>query len=235
MSVLKKSGWLQLIYFFASFSIMTQGYAKTYSPESLEQQAVQFIVEQLEHDPSSRVEVRALPLEFRDSTKTCDSELELSTPSTPPFNRQVTVQLKCNDVLTWTQYIHVRIEEMFPVAIASVAIARGEIIDQDAVSVTLRPKQFVRANFFDNTKTLVGSRSKRTISAGMPITTSMICMVCKGDKVTISANQSNLSISTSGIALEDGNMGDVIRVENSSSGKVLRTRVSGVESVEVNL
>jgi flagella basal body P-ring formation protein FlgA len=30
-------------------------------------------------------------------------------------------------------------------------------------------------------------------------------------------------------------MGDSIRVENSSSGKVLRARVSGVESVEVNL
>jgi flagella basal body P-ring formation protein FlgA len=69
----------------------------------------------------------------------------------------------------------------------------------------------------------------------MPVTTNMICMVCKGDKVTISANQSNLTISTSGIALEDGNMGDSIRVENSSSGKVLRARVSGVESVEVNL
>jgi flagella basal body P-ring formation protein FlgA len=235
MSVLKKSGWLQLIYFFASFSIMTQGYAKTYSPDLLEQQAVQFIVSQIEHDPASHVEVRALPLEFRDSNKVCESELELSTPSTPPFNRQVTVQLKCNDILTWTQFVHVRIDEMFRVAVASVAIARGEIIDADDVEVVLRPKQFVRANFFEDTDILIGSRTKRTISLGMPVTSAMICMVCKGDKVTISANQSNLSISTSGIALEDGNMGDVIRVENSSSGKVLRARVSGVESVEVNL
>jgi flagella basal body P-ring formation protein FlgA len=124
---------------------------------------------------------------------------------------------------------------MFRVAVASVAIARGEIIDADDVEVVLRPKQFVRANFFEDTDILIGSRTKRTISLGMPVTSAMICMVCKGDKVTISANQSNLSISTSGIALEDGNMGDVIRVENSSSGKVLRARVSGVESVEVNL
>jgi flagella basal body P-ring formation protein FlgA len=235
MSVLKKSGWLQLIYFFANFLIMTQGYAKTYSPDLLEQQAVQFIVKQIEFDPTSGIEVRALPLEFRDSNKECESELDISTPSTPPFNRQVTVQLKCNDVLSWTQYVHVRIEEMLPVVIATVAIARGEIIDSNSLNVILRPKQLVRANFFEDSKSLAGSRAKRTISVGMPVTTNMICMVCKGDKVTISANQSNLTISTSGIALEDGNMGDSIRVENSSSGKVLRARVSGVESVEVNL
>ncbi|CCQ09777.1 Flagellar basal-body P-ring formation protein FlgA [Pseudoalteromonas luteoviolacea B = ATCC 29581] len=235
MSVLKKSRWSQLIYFFASFSIMTQGYAKTYSPDMLEQQAVQFINSYVENEPDKRIEVRALPLEFRQTEKICNSPLELSTPSEPPFNRQVTVQLKCLDTLSWTQYVHVRIEELHPMVVALSPIARGAVISAQDIQVQFRAKYFVRATYFEQTDDVVGSRSKRTISAGMPITSKQICMVCKGDKVTISANQSNLSIRTSGLALEDGNFGELIRVENTSSGKTLRARVSGVESVEVNL
>lgn len=214
---------------------MTQGYAKTYSPETLEQQAEQFIANQIEADPEKRIEIRAMPLEFRNSDKVCNDSLELSTPSVPPFNRQVTVQLKCNDSISWSQYVHVRIEEMLPMVVASTSIARGEIISKNAIQVEYRPKQYIRANYYEIIDPLIGSRSKRTISEGMPITSAQICMVCKGDKVTISANQSNLSIKTSGLALEDGNLGELIRVENVNSGKVLRVRVSGVESVEVNL
>ncbi|MFC3031859.1 flagellar basal body P-ring formation chaperone FlgA [Pseudoalteromonas fenneropenaei] len=214
---------------------MTQGYAKTYRPEALEQEAEQFIANQLIEDPNLRIEIRALPLELRNVEKSCEAPLELSTPSAPPFNRQVTVQLKCPDTINWTQYVHVRIEELVPMVIANKSLARGELITRDVLELVYKPKQFARASYFDNVEPLVGSRSKRTISEGIAIATSQICMVCKGDNVTIEANQATLSIKTTGIALEDGNLGELVSVKNARSGKTLRARVTGVESVEVNL
>ena len=60
-------------------------------------------------------------------------------------------------------------------------------------------------------------------------------MVCKGDNVTIYASLRGLRIKTTGIALEDGTLDELVRVKNKKSGKVLNARVDGVESVQVNI
>ena len=60
-------------------------------------------------------------------------------------------------------------------------------------------------------------------------------MVCKGDNVTIYAKTRTLTIKTTGVALQDGNVGEQIRVRNQKSGKTISARVKDVESVEVNI
>ena len=60
-------------------------------------------------------------------------------------------------------------------------------------------------------------------------------MVCKGDAINIYASTKGLQIKTTGVALEDGTLGEQILVENKKTGKVLNARVDGVESVQVNI
>jgi flagella basal body P-ring formation protein FlgA len=82
---------------------------------------------------------------------------------------------------------------------------------------------------------LIGSRSKRNIRSGMPVLLNQICMVCKGDAVNIYATIKGLRIKTTGIALEDGTLGEQVQIKNKKSGKILNARVDGVESVQVNI
>ncbi len=53
--------------------------------------------------------------------------------------------------------------------------------------------------------------------------------------LTIYASLRGLRIKTTGIALEDGTLDELVRVKNKKSGKVLNARVDGVESVQVNI
>lgn len=69
----------------------------------------------------------------------------------------------------------------------------------------------------------------------MAINLQHICMVCKGDLVTIFAKTGTLTIKTTGFALQDGNVGEQIRVKNQKSGKTISARVQDVKSVAVNL
>ena len=101
--------------------------------------------------------------------------------------------------------------------------------------IEMMPSHFVRAQYLENTQPLIGSRSKRNIQSGMAILLNQICMVCKGDSVNIYASIRGLKIKTSGIALEDGTLGERVRVKNKKSGKVLNARVDGVESVQVSI
>ena len=64
---------------------------------------------------------------------------------------------------------------------------------------------------------------------------SQVCRVCKGENVTCYASLRGLRIKTTGIALEDGTLDELVRVKNKKSGKVLNARVDGVESVQVNI
>ena len=169
------------------------------------------------------------------SERACDRPLSFSTNTTPPFNRQVTVKVKCDDISGWTQFVHVRIEELHPVIVTTQAINKGELVTSESISIEFKPKHFVRASNLDTKQYLVGSRSKRVIRAGTAIGLHHVCMVCKGDNVTIYAKTRTLTIKTTGIALQDGNVGEQIRVKNQKSGKTISARVKDVESVEVNI
>jgi len=232
MSLLIKIKRYSVFYFLASFCLSFPLHAKIFSKEQLQEIATSYIKEKINNP---EVTINALPVDPRTPNRHCQSELELSTPNNPSFNRQVTIQIKCNDENHWNQYIHVRTVEMLPVVVAKSNLARGEIITKGSVVIEMMPSHFVRAQYLENTQPLIGSRSKRNIQSGMAILLNQICMVCKGDSVNIYASIRGLKIKTSGIALEDGTLGERVRVKNKKSGKVLNARVDGVESVQVSI
>lgn len=57
-------------------------------------------------------------------------------------------------------------------------------------------------------------------------------LVKRGDEVRIVARQDGIEVSNAGEALANGRMGEVIRVRNVGSGKVISARVSAGGEVE---
>jgi flagella basal body P-ring formation protein FlgA len=235
MSLLKKTKSYGIFCAMACFLASYMSQAQIYTNTNLEDGATAFIFQQIELDPDIKTDIKALPLDSRLSERNCETPLSYSTNATPPFNRQVTVQVKCEDITGWTQYVHVRIEELYPVIVSTQIINKGELITADTIRVDFKPKHFIRASNLHTTELLVGSRSKRVIREDTAIGLHHICMVCKGDNVTIYAKTRTLTIKVTGVALQDGNIGEQIRVKNQKSGKTISARVKDVESVEVNL
>ncbi|MBB1386408.1 flagellar basal body P-ring formation protein FlgA [Pseudoalteromonas sp. SG45-5] len=235
MSLLKKIRRYSVFYFVASLSLVFSVQAKVFDKDLLQEMAISYVAAQINISNDTQLDLSALPLDSRIPDRTCNTEPELLIPSDPPFNRQVTLQIKCNDAQSWAQYVHVRIVEMAPVVVTSTNLARGEIITSSHLTIEMKRTHFIRAQYLDDLKVLIGSRSKRNIRSGTPVLLNQICMVCKGDPVTIYANIKGLRVKTSGIALEDGILGEQINVKNKKTGKVLNARVDGVESVQVNI
>ena len=235
MSLLKKTKSYEIFCAIGCFVASYMSQAQIYTNTNLETGAEKFISQQITLNPDIKTTIKALPLDARLSERACDRPLSFSTNTTPPFNRQVTVKVKCDDISGWTQFVHVRIEELHPVIVTTQAINKGELVTSESIRIEFKPKHFVRASNLDTKQYLVGSRSKRVIRAGAAIGLHHVCMVCKGDNVTIYAKTRTLTIKTTGIALQDGNVGEQIRVKNQKSGKTISARVKDVESVEVNI
>jgi len=63
---------------------------------------------------------------------------------------------------------------------------------------------------------------------------SQVCVVCKGDQVTLSAVNNHFQIKTMARALQDGNIGESIRLVNIRSGKTVVGKVDGVGLASVS-
>ncbi len=115
-------------------------------------------------------------------------------------------------------------------------INSGDIISaEDVVQVSQRSDYF-RRNLISNTQEIIGKRATRRIQADQSIQKGMFEVppaVEKGDRVIIKAENNIVLITASGKALEEGGIGDQIRVKNTSSGKEIVATIKKPDLVEV--
>ncbi|MCF2856498.1 flagellar basal body P-ring formation protein FlgA [Pseudoalteromonas sp. SMS1] len=235
MSLLKNTVAVQFFLILAYFLAMPAVYAQTYESEQIQKLAIKYVEAHTIQETKGEINIKALPLDTRLPNRACPSPLNVSSKAKPPFTRQVTVQVRCDDRERWVQFVHVKIEVLFPVIVSAQQLDKGVVLQAEDLKIAMRPKHFVRASNIDDVTMLIGSKTKRRIQADKPIIMRHICMVCKGDTVIIVAGNEHFAIKTQGIALQDGNLGDQIRVKNTKSGKTIRARVKDVDSVAVNI
>ena len=86
-----------------------------------------------------------------------------------------------------------------------------------------------------NTEDVIGSKAKNSLSAGMVLNDSIICVICKGDSVSITVDSPSIAIVMSGIALSDGAVGESIRVQNSASKRIVEAIIVNEDTVKVGI
>lgn len=116
------------------------------------------------------------------------------------------------------------------------ALKRHDVLTPEVLSVERRelttiprgllgaPKEALRGE----PGPLVGMRTTRPLAPGTVLTDAMVessPVVGRGQPVQIVATLHGVQVSAPGVALADGRPGDIIRVENESSGQVIRARV----------
>jgi flagella basal body P-ring formation protein FlgA len=113
------------------------------------------------------------------------------------------------------------------------SVGRGVVLTAD--DITLAPAD-ARApdGIFSDPAQVIGRRTKAAIGEGRAVLLRQlepVWMVAKGNPVVLVASAGGLSVSAPAEALEDGGMGDVIRVLNLSSQREVKVVVTGQNSV----
>lgn len=89
---------------------------------------------------------------------------------------------------------------------------------------------------FSNPADVIGQRLSKNLAEGRPIQARHLqknYMIGQDMPVAIQFTGGGLSISTPGLSLENGELGDYIEVRNLSSGLVLKGRVAGPQKITV--
>ena len=115
---------------------------------------------------------------------------------------------------------------------------RLEVVENARKTANLLSKQYVNeglntSSAVTNLNSILGAKVRKDIRAGDVIKQSDLCLIAKGDIVTIEAVSSNMQIKTQGVALEEGKLNDLISVRNSKSKKVIQGIVVSPNTVRV--
>ena len=112
-------------------------------------------------------------------------------------------------------------------------ITKGEVITEDHLTFSFKISDDLPGGFTTMSE-IIGRKAKFNLACGAVIKTRQLEIVYpveKGKAVLVVANNSRLSITVNAIALEAGQLGDMIKVKNSTSGKILNAIVTGEKKV----
>ncbi|BCM76298.1 hypothetical protein KAM329D_27750 [Aeromonas caviae] len=199
----------------------------------LQEQAQAFVLDQLDIPLDAQADVKAGTIDERLPLTRCEDALTISLPARMEIRRNTTVYLKCEGEKSWDLYLPVRVSIQKPYVTVTVPVAKGDILSEPMLTLAYQDQTLIRGDYLTDPTALIGVRSKRELKPGQPIRLTQVCVVCKGDQVTLSAENSSMQIKTMARALQDGSFGDMIRLVNTRSGRTVQGQVSAVGSVIV--
>ncbi len=113
-------------------------------------------------------------------------------------------------------------------------IPKGSIISYDDVKID-KVKAKNDERYFTNINKLIGKKLRFAVKKGQPITLKYLekeYYVFRNTNVEVLYEKNGFRIRLLGRALENGELGDLIRVRNTSSGKVILCKVIGKNKVK---
>lgn len=123
-----------------------------------------------------------------------------------------------------------------PVVTARRTIRRGETLNNTTLALARRDLADIYGDFVTDSRLLAGKRARRAIRAGQVVTLDQAeapLLVERGDNVVIRIAVDGVAASMLGEALQGGSLGQGIRVQNHSSGKVITAWIVEKGVVEV--
>ncbi len=161
-------------------------------------------------------------------------EISRSNNQKAPWGR-VSYSLNCKDNNSWQSRATAKVRVWLPVVVANQAIQKNQVLTEAMLGTRLTELTQSKLSIELQPQALVGMQTKRRIQAGQVISRHLLehkLLVEKGSHVLIRVQTQGFEASTKGVALENGQLGQRIKVQNLSSGTVLEADVVAEATVQ---
>ncbi|WP_372931169.1 flagellar basal body P-ring formation chaperone FlgA [Shewanella putrefaciens] len=233
---------VNLVCFLSFFTLLLPAIASTEpvvpTISAISELAKALINEKISIPAKAKVDITPQNIDARMLPSQCTSPIKVEMASDRDISRNNTIKVSCNTpelAYPWQIFISVRVDILFPVVVTTEILAPGDRINASQIEVRYIEQNSLRGQQFDDPSQLEGTRVKRRIAKESPIFANNLCFVCKNDAISIYVRSPSFMLKTAGEALQDGNIGEQIRVKNSSSNKQLDAIVIGIGEVEVRM
>ena len=224
--------FLSTMYFVTLFPLVSS--AITWDSAYIESFAKTFLENSILPPSGGKISFNVADIDPRIIIKPCQVPLKANIPENTN-RRNVNVKITCEDSTSWLMYLPARIERTFAVVVSTSTIEKGDMLTNQNIAIKFIANNKIRGEKLTNINAVLGSKAEKRIGKDRTISRKNVCLVCKGDAITIIAKTENFMIKTKGTALSSGNLNQQIRVKNTRSGRMIKPTISAVNQVTIIL
>ncbi len=166
----------------------------------------------------------------------CGGPLDASFLSGERPQAQMSVAVGCRAGADWTLYVPVTVQSRIRVWALKAPHAQGARLGAADVVAETRMVGGLAVGYVTNLSQLAHSTLRQPLPAGAVLTSANLLpdfMVRQGEQVTLVASAGGVTVRAPGLALQDGRLGALVRVQNASSEKVVQGFVASDRVVNV--
>ena len=175
--------------------------------------------------------------------KDCSNDLKM----TRPFQNYKTIKVSCPDQNGFEVLVRIKTKKILPIKtnikntkkFKSIklkrALEKNDVIELSDLELVLSEKSS-NNSFYNNKKDLVGRKIKQNLKMGQLLHPRHLYEkfdIQSGDYLSIVSSVGAASVAVSGKALDSGNLGDLIKVQNLRSGSVIKGYVKKNKIIKV--
>jgi flagella basal body P-ring formation protein FlgA len=135
-----------------------------------------------------------------------------------------------------TKRVAGRIERMAKVPVLRSNLNAGDVIGANDIDYIEVPQRSLKAGIALSENDMIGRTPRRIVNSAMPVNLNDLeapRLVERGKTVTMIFTENGLELTAQGKAMENGAMGDRIRVTNTSSNKTVVAEVTAQNEVRL--
>lgn len=203
--------------------------------EQVEEGAKQYLMNQVsDSSQNTNIDVDIVKIDDRINIPDCPTGFQYNASQQALSQSYISVRVSCKNN-EWYLFTSGQVTRTKEIVVTQGAISPGTVLTSSNLTKAKVDIRRLRYTAFTDLESLIGARMKRRITDGQAIQSNMLCFVCKGDRITITAEVAGMEVKTAGIAQQDGVVGDNIKVINASSQKAVVARVASPEEVVIHL
>ncbi|MGM0769891.1 MAG: flagellar basal body P-ring formation chaperone FlgA [Pseudomonadota bacterium] len=187
-------------------------------------------------DQGYKVTYKTGRLDSRLALATCDKPLAVSFSGDPWKTTQPTLQVACSGERPWRMFLNATVTIVGDGMVAARPLARGERLTGGLIKAESVTVNATRRGVITDPDQLLGMEMRRGVNAGTLMTPDLLtapAAVVRGDHVIITARRGSFAVNSRGKAMADASVGDQVLVENLSSARTVKARVTAPGQVEI--
>lgn len=205
------------------------------SLSDLRQAAKIFLEEKQVSADTSSIKVSIGRIDPRLRLSACDQPLDFFLPQATRKSGRVTVGVRCASPISWKLFVPAKVSRYQQAWVLQNTLSPSDNLSRADVklqNVEINDRRKVPVTELNQ---LLNASPKKVLTIGTIIYQDNICLVCRGDKVTVTANNEFMSINVEAIAMSDATLGERIQVQNFNSKRFFNATVTGKNQLNINL
>ena len=208
------------------------------SHNSIYQAARNFVRSDVLSQQNKQAEIKIGTLDSRLKLKQCNKPLQAFLPNGSRDLGKTTIGVKCKGTKPWSLHVPVTISVYKNVLVASRQLQKGTVLTEADMKLKQIDLAKLHYGFFDELKNGIGKKLKRRVLAEAVLTPAMLKnpqLIRRGQKITIMAQSGLMTVRMKGKALDNGAVGERIKVLNVKSRKKMEGVITSSGEVKIDI